>query len=158
MSVALHISWLIHHMIAISGALVLNYDISRDFFHFIKILIFWVVGRVKGQKMVQNEKKLCLSRSISQESYIIWFSFMVHICKMVLSTGIFFHFSKILIFRVIRGVKVQKIVRNDKKFSLSRSISQETYIIWSSFVLCKCKMIISSGLFSFFHDFDFSGC
>ena len=58
-------------MIAISGARVLNYDISRDFFHFIKILIYWVVGRVKGQKMVQNEKKLCLSRSISQEPYII---------------------------------------------------------------------------------------
>ena len=123
-----------------------------------KYFMLICLGWVKGQKMVQNEKKLYLSRSISQEPYIIWFSFMVHIWKMILSTGIFFHFSKILIFRVVRGVKGQKIVRNDKKFSLSRSISQETYIIWSLFVLYKCKMIISSGLFSFFHDFDFSGC
>ena len=27
------------------------------FFQFLKILIFWVVMEVKGQKMVQNDKK-----------------------------------------------------------------------------------------------------
>ena len=39
---------------------------------------FWVVKEVKRQKMVQNEKKLCLLCFISQETYIIRFSSMVH--------------------------------------------------------------------------------
>ena len=52
------------------------------FFIFSKFLILWVVtrggeGGAKGQKIVQNEKKFCLPCFISQESYIIWFSFMV---------------------------------------------------------------------------------
>ena len=43
-------------MIMIFGALVLNDDISRCFFHFFEILIFWTVRGVKGQKIAQNEK------------------------------------------------------------------------------------------------------
>ena len=74
LSGALHISGTIYHIIVIYGALVKNYEISRCFFHFFEILIIWVVrveGGIKGKKMVQNEKKFCLSCSISQESYII---------------------------------------------------------------------------------------
>ena len=57
-------------MIMIFGALVENDDISmRFFFYFFKILIFWVVSGVKGQKIVQNDKKIP-SRSIPQEAYI----------------------------------------------------------------------------------------
>ena len=77
------------------------------FFHFFKVLIFWVVRGifwfvrgVKGQKMVQNDKKLCRLRSISQKQYIIWLSCMVHLCKMIISRDIFFHFFKILIFKI----------------------------------------------------------
>ena len=90
-------------------------SLAGFFFHFFKILILWVIkgGGVKGQKMVQNEKKICLLRSISPESYI-WFLFMVLMCKMLTSRS-FFHFFKILIFLVVRGVKGQKIVQNDKK-------------------------------------------
>ena len=57
-------------MIMIFGALVENDDISMRFFlNFFKILIFWVVSGVKGQKIVQNDKKIP-SRSIPQEAYI----------------------------------------------------------------------------------------
>ena len=49
---------------------------------------------VKGQKMVQSDKKICLLYSISQESCIIWFSFMELICKMIISPGVLFFFSK----------------------------------------------------------------
>ena len=77
-------------------------------FHFFKILISCIASAVKGQKMTQNGKKLCLSGSISQELYIIWSSLMVHLCKMKVSPGLFFHFFKILIFQVARGVKGQK--------------------------------------------------
>ena len=121
-------------------------------FHFFKVFIFWVFRVLKGQKMVQNDKKFCLSLSISQEPCIIWLSFIVHICKMIICSGIFFfHFFKILIFQVVRGVNVQKMVQNYKKFCPSHSISQELYIIWLSFMVHMCKMIISPDVF--FHFF-----
>ena len=112
--------------------------------------------------MVQNDKKFCLSCSISQELYIIWFSFTVHMCKMIISLGFsfsffFFSFFKILIFQVVRGVKGQKLVQNNKKFCLSHSISQESYIMRLSFMVHICKMIISSGFFFIFSKFWFSG-
>ena len=86
--------------------------------HFFKISIFWVVrgGREsKRAKKVQNDNNFCLLHSISQEPYIIWLSFMLHICKIIISPGIWFHFSKILSFWVVRGVKGQNMVQNDKK-------------------------------------------
>ena len=62
LSGAFHISGTIYHMIVIYSTLVENDEISRCFF---KILILRVVreegGGVKRQKMVQNEKKFCLS-------------------------------------------------------------------------------------------------
>ena len=106
--------------------------------------------------MAQNDEKLCLSYSISQEPYIMWFSFMAHMCKMIISPGIFLIFSKFWFSRLLRGVKEQKIVQDDKKFCLLCSISQEPYIIWSSFVVHKSNIIISLDLFfHFFQNFDF---
>ena len=64
-------------MILINVTLVQN-DVSSFFFLFFKILIFQVVSGVKGQKLAKNDKQFCLSRSISQEPYIIWSSFVVH--------------------------------------------------------------------------------
>ena len=72
LSVAHHISGTVRHLIIIYGTLMLNDDISRHFFHFFKILIFWAVRGVKGQKTAQNDKKFCLSHFISQEPYIRW--------------------------------------------------------------------------------------
>ena len=114
---------------------------------------------VKGQKIVQNDKKLCLSHSIFQEPYIIWSSFVVCKCKMI-SLGVFFIFYLFiyffnLIFQAVKEVKGQKVVQNDKKLCLSHSIFQEPYIIWSSFLVWKCKMIISSGVFFIFSKFWF---
>ena len=42
----------------IFGTLLLNDDISRLFFQFFEIFIFWAVSRVKGQKMAQDDKKI----------------------------------------------------------------------------------------------------
>ena len=42
-------------------------DISMIFFQFFKILIFWVVIGVKGQRMVQNDKTFCLPHFISKD-------------------------------------------------------------------------------------------
>ena len=83
--------------------------------------------------------------------YIIWFLFMVHSCKIIISPCIFF------VFWVVRGVKGQKIVQNDKKFCLSHSIFQEPYIMRSSFMVHKYKIIIFSGILFFLLKFWFFG-
>ena len=85
-------------------------------------------------------------------------SCMVYLCKMIVSSGIFFIFSKCWFFVLLwggrgvgEGVKGQKMVQNDKKLCLSHFISQESYIIWLSFLVHMCKMIISAGvIFHFF--------
>ena len=108
----------------------------------------------KGQKNGPKWEKILLSL-ISQETYIIWLSFIWHKCKMIISAGFFF---KILIFWVVRRVKRQKIALNDKKLlhlifqepCLSHSISQQAYIIWSWFLVHKCKIMASRNTFSFF--------
>ena len=83
----------IHHMIVVYGTLVLNDNISWYFFIFSK---FWIFGllRCKSEKLVQNDKKFCQSLSVSQEPCIIWLSSMLHLCKMTISPGNFFIFSK----------------------------------------------------------------
>ena len=91
MSVTLHVWVSIHHMIVFFVAQVQNDDTSRYFFHFFKIVVFWVVRRVgvKRQKIAQNDKKI-LSNSVSQKLYFIWLWLLVHMCKMVMSAAIFF--------------------------------------------------------------------
>ena len=103
------------------------------FFHFFKILIFWIVRGVKGKKIAWNDKELCLSHLICQEPYIVWSSFVVHKCK------------------------GQKMAQNDKK-KLYHSVSQELYLIWLRFLVHICKMMISPAIFfSFFQNSHFLG-
>ena len=80
-------------------------------FHFFQNVVFLVFSRV-GQKTVENDIKFCQSHSISQEPYIIWMPFMVHIFKTIISTdrSFYFHFFKMLIFEVHRqGIMLKKI-------------------------------------------------
>ena len=100
-------------------------------------------GRINDKKIVQNDKNVCLSRSLSQEPYVIWSSFMVHMCKMKIFRGKFFHFFKIFIFWVVERVKGQKKAQNGKKFCPSHSIYQELNIIWLWFLVNMCKLMIS---------------
>ena len=76
------------------------------FFSSFFILIFQAVREVKGQKMAQNDQTFCLSCFMSQESYIIWLSFMLHFCE-IMFRGLFFIFSKFW-FSGLLGVKGQK--------------------------------------------------
>ena len=124
------------------------------FFIFSKILIFWVV-RGEGREGTEggggwkckkwSKTKNSLSHSISHELYIIWLSFMVQMCKMInLLVFFFFIFSywkkkhvelSFYIFWVVRVLKGQRAVQNDKRICLLHSISQEPYIIWLSFMV-----------------------
>ena len=123
-------------------------------FHFFKILIFLVVMGKKGKKQSQMTKNyVCLAqypRNHTSYDYHLWFG--------VLNDNIFkcfFHFFKTLIFQVVRRVKRKKMAQNDLKLCLSRLISQELYIIRSSFMVRMCNRIISPGFFTFVPNFYF---
>ena len=107
---------------------------------------FLGVRGVKGQKMVLNDKKFCLSCLTSQEPYIIWLWFMKHMQNDNIFRW-FFSFFQIFIFWIVKWVKGQKRAQNDKKLCLLYSISEETYIVWLSFMMQMCKMMISPGVF-----------
>ena len=150
-----HTSYLRNH------TLMWNDDISGCLFNFFKtfckifsFLIFQVVRRVKGQKTTQNDEKLCFSCLISQEPYIIWSLFMVHMWIRIISPGFFYIYFKFLFLWVNIEVKGQKMSQNDKKLCLSYSISQEAYIIWLWFLV----RMIFRYFFHFFFYFDFVGC
>ena len=71
----------IHH-IFIYGTDVWNDNNSRIF----------VLKKKKKKNLI--DKKLCLYHSISQEAFIIWSWFLVHVCIMITSPYSFFTFSK----------------------------------------------------------------
>ena len=86
------------HMNVIYDRHVQKNNISRHFFHFFfKVLIFQVVREVKGQTVTQNDQKLF------QEAYFIGSRFLVHMCKMMVSPGHTFIFSKFWFLRCLGG-------------------------------------------------------
>ena len=88
---------------------------------------------VKEQKVAQNEiQELHPSRATSQEQYSLRSWFLLHLCKMMISSGVLFIFLYFH-FWAVRGVKGQKMTQDDKKISLLQLISQEPYIIWFSY-------------------------
>ena len=96
------------------------------FFNFFKILFFWGVTGVKWQKIAQNDKKLCLSRFISQEHHTSYDCHLWYTCvKWWYLHGFFFVYSKLWFFGLLgrsNGPKSQKLCP-------SCIISQEPYII-----------------------------
>ena len=93
------------------------------FTDFFKTLIFWVATKVKRQKMAQNDKKNSLLHLIFQESYLIWSSFMVRICKSRISPGAVYIFSKVEFSGSIVRLKGKKRPKYDKKLSVALQIS-----------------------------------
>ena len=69
-----------------------NGNISRCFFHFIKIVIFHVVMGVKRQKTVQSEEKLSVTLHIAETIHYMIFIY-VFLVQMIISPGIFFFVS-----------------------------------------------------------------
>ena len=109
MSVTHHISGTVHHMVVICGRQVYNDNISRRFFlHFFKILTFWFVRRVKGQKMAQI-KKLSLVPYISGSKDCVIFIYGTQLKKDNISRCFF----QILIFGV-QGKRVKNRPKSGK--------------------------------------------
>ena len=107
--------------------------------------------------MVQNDKKLFVVLDISGV-YIIWLLFMVHMCKMIISPGMVFIFSKFWFFGLVGSKRTKKRSKMTKNSVChAHSISQEPYIIWLSFMVHMCKIIISPDSFFIFSKFCFFG-
>ena len=112
MSVALHISQTIYHMIVTCGD-----NISRCFFSMLK---FWFSRLSRGWKGKKWPKilKISICCTLHFRNHIsydlrLWYTCMY---KRIISPGIFFIFFKILVFGTIRGeIKGQKMAQNDKK-------------------------------------------
>ena len=113
LSVVHHTSGTIHHLIIIFGTRVKWWYLQVSFALFWNF-DFFVFRRVKVQKMAQNDKKICPLHFISQEPYVIWSSFMVHMCNRIISPGVLYIFINLLfctlIFGVNSWVKEQKMV------------------------------------------------
>ena len=91
-------------------------------FFFFFCLFFWNLDFLEyyGCKRAKNSPKwkiiTSVTHHISQEQYSIWSWFLVHLCKMMISTGccccccccLFSHFSEFF-FRAARRMKGQKI-------------------------------------------------
>ena len=131
-----------------------NDNISRMFFHFFsKFWFFRLLGREKGKNSPKRQKtQLCL---ISQESYVIWLSFMLHMCKMIISPSVF-SFFQIFNFLVISGVKGQKMAKWQKILSLTLYLRNRTWYNCGFWYTC-VKWWYLQHFVSFFQNLDFSG-
>ena len=156
MLITLHISETIQNMIVIYWAHKQNDNFSWCFFvfHFSKFWFFWIGRGLSGKKWSRITKNPVF-QAPNLRNHLSYDCHLWHTCKMIIYPGIFFHFLKILIFWVVREVKGQKTVQDDKIFSLLQSISQEPYIIWLLFMVRICQMIISLGVFLIFWKFCF---
>ena len=82
---------------------------------------FWVFQNLDflgcwGSKRAKNGpkwQKFCPSYFISQEPYIIWLSFMLHLCKMAISPGFFLFFQNL----DFLGCLEDKRAKNDSKMT-----------------------------------------
>ena len=122
-------------------------DISRLYFHFSKVLIFWAINQVKGAKMAENDEKAC--------PHCIWGT--AHAMIVIFGTlmqngnasGLFFIFWKFWFFGPKMEQKGQKWPKMTKK--LVHTLSKELQVLWLWFLVHTiCKAIISLGFF-FFH-------
>ena len=80
------------------------------FFIFFKIWIFRVIRGVKGQKNDPKRQKIITVALYISETYIIWFWFLLHMCRMMISAAFFFFFifSKLWYFGFLGGQKGKK--------------------------------------------------
>ena len=94
---------------------------------------FGLLGIEKGKRWSKMAK-----HSVHCTPYLrnhtSWQSFVVQMCKMVISPGVFFY-VEILIFQVVKGLIGQKMAQNVENFYLLHFIFQEPYIIWSLFMV-----------------------
>ena len=136
------LSFMVHIFAIIISSLVL--------FIFPKIWFSGCTGCKRAKNGPEWQKIVFFAPYLRNHTSYLWFSFMVKMCTMIISPGVFFNF-KILIIWFVRGLKGQKMAQNNKKFCLSHLIFQEAYIMWSSIMVhMMYERIISLDIASIF--------
>ena len=106
---------------------------SPGFFSFFVILIFWVVKGVKGQKMVQNDKKiLSVVLHISGTIHHMIFIYGTHKENGNILVLFFFSCFQNFDFLGCYEGKRAKNSPNDKEFCLSQALAYEEHMHASS--------------------------
>ena len=105
--------------------------------------------------MAWNDKKLCLSHSISEYTYIIWSCFLLHKFKMMTSPDAFFIFSKFWLSGLLGGEGVKRAKKWPKvtKNSVSLCILGTAHHMIAVFGTHMSNDVISRNFFFFFHFF-----
>ena len=85
-------------------------------------------GGGKGKNSPKWKIRITSVTHLSQEQYSIWSWFLIQLCEMMTSPSrCFSHFFKILIFRVVRRVKGQKMTHNYQFQSVK--LSEKLHVI-----------------------------
>ena len=130
---------------------------------FISFFQFWFsgcwekdgwTGRQKGQKNPKMRNKTYIHhvpylRNSIPYGHDFWYTYVLQ--------PLYFSFFQNFGFSGCE-VNGKNLTHNYKKFFLSGTISQESYIIRLPFMVHLCKMTMTPRFFSFFHRFDFLGC
>ena len=95
--------------------------------------------------MTQNQYKFCLSCFICQEPGIIWLSFMVHLCNMMIAPVVFFKFSKCSV-SVLYGWKGKKWSKT-RKNCVCCAPYLRNHTSYDCHLWYTCKTIITAGVF-----------
>ena len=107
-SIMHHISGTVWHIVIIFGNYCKMMISPGMFFIFAKFWFFGLLQGVKEQKTVQNDKKFCPSHAPYLRNHTSYDFHLWYTCVKWLYLQVFFLFFIILIFWVVRGVKVQK--------------------------------------------------
>ena len=87
--------------------------------------------------MAQTDKKFCLLHYLFQEPYIIWLPFMLQLCKMLISPGVFSFFSEFWFSGLlgVEGQKWPKMTRNSASCtSYLRNHTSYDCHLWCTYV------------------------
>ena len=125
-------------------------------FIFSKLWFFRFLGGSKGKNGSKWQKTVCCALYISQESYIIWSMFMVHMCNRMISPGFFYIYSKFLFWEW-----ASKREKNSPKWRIIMFVV--FHISWSIYASYDCDFWYTcvkwwhlQMVFSFFFKFWFS--
>ena len=152
LSIALHIWGTTHHMTVIYVCKIIWLSFMVHMCKMIISLGIFFIFLNFDFSVCKRAKYRPKWKKILSITFHIWGTMhhttVIYVCKMIISSGVFSIFLKILIFWVHREVKGQKTVQNDKNLCLLCSLSQEPDIIWLSFMVQMYKMI-SPGIWGF---------
>ena len=94
-----------------------KWEYLQAFFFFFKTLISRIIRGVKGQKMTKNDIKFCCATYLRDHTSYDCHLWYIHICKMILSPGVFFfNFSKFWFSRSWGRWKCKKWPKMSKKY------------------------------------------